>query len=134
MISERKLILPKYLPVEAIDLIDRLLQLDPFSRIGAGSPGSDNDFEKLKQHPFFKGINFKKLHSTPPPIPYERFQAALSSLKNREPQQSKDSDDEKDSDDDDEQHMQALMAKKPLPLAPGGDTTRKRPSKLEEDQ
>jgi 3-phosphoinositide dependent protein kinase-1 len=48
MISERKLILPKYLPVEAIDLIDRLLQLDPFARIGAGSPGSGNDYDKLK--------------------------------------------------------------------------------------
>jgi hypothetical protein len=39
MIAERKLIFPKYIPVEAIDLIDRLMQRDPFARLGAGQPG-----------------------------------------------------------------------------------------------
>ncbi len=77
MISERKLVFPKYLAVETIDFIDRLMQIDPFQRLGAGAPGSGNDYEKLKQPPFFKGINFKKLQNTSPPIPYERFQAAM---------------------------------------------------------
>lgn len=45
MIAERKLVFPKYLPVEAIDIIDRLMQLDPFNRLGAGSQGSGNDYE-----------------------------------------------------------------------------------------
>lgn len=61
MISERKLVFPKYLPIEAIDLIDKLMQLTPFERLGAGEPGSENDYEHLKAHPFFKGLNFKKL-------------------------------------------------------------------------
>jgi hypothetical protein len=58
-------------------ILDDLRKKAPFQRLGAGSPGSGNDYEKLKQHPFFKGINFKKLQNTSPPIPYERFQAAM---------------------------------------------------------
>jgi hypothetical protein len=33
------------MPVEAQDLIDRLMQLDPFQRLGAGPPGSDNQYD-----------------------------------------------------------------------------------------
>ena len=65
------------MPVEAQDLIDRLMQLDPFQRLGAGPPGSDNQYEQLKAHPFFKGINFKNLSQISPPVPYERFKAAM---------------------------------------------------------
>ena len=81
MIQERKLVFPKYLQVEAVDLIDRLMQLDPFARLGAGFQDSGNDYEQLKAHPFFKSINFKKLASTQPPIPFERFQAAIQTIK-----------------------------------------------------
>lgn len=84
LISERKMVFPKYLPVEAIDLIDRLMQLDPFIRLGAGQLGSENDYESLKGHPFFKGINFKRLPSQSPPVPFERFQAAMQTIKQGE--------------------------------------------------
>lgn len=77
MITERRLVFPKYLPMDAVDLIDKLMQLDPYQRLGAGTEGSDNDFVHLKSHPFFKSINFKKLHNTSPPIPAERFKAAF---------------------------------------------------------
>ena len=77
MIQERKLVFPKYLPLEAIDLIDKLMQLNPHLRLGAGEPGSDHDYECLKSHPFLKSISFKKLQTTPPPVPAERFQAVF---------------------------------------------------------
>ena len=50
-----------------------MLHLDPSERLGAGPPGSQNDYEALKAHPFFKGINFKTLSQTAPPIPAERY-------------------------------------------------------------
>ncbi len=53
---------------EAKDLIDRLLQLESNERLGAGRPGTDNDFHALKWHPFFKGINFTKLNELTVPI------------------------------------------------------------------
>jgi serine/threonine protein kinase len=81
MISERKMVFPNYLPVEAIDLIDRIMQLDPFSRLGAGELGTETDYEHLKSHPFFKGVNFKRLPSQSPPIPFERFKAAMHTIK-----------------------------------------------------
>ena len=37
------------------DLIDKLIVLDPAARLGSPQAGG---FAKLKQHPFFKGINF----------------------------------------------------------------------------
>lgn len=62
---------PNDLEPEAVDIIDALLHLDPTERLGAGPPGSWNDYEALKAHPFFKGINFKTLNQTAPPIPAE---------------------------------------------------------------
>ena len=73
MITERKLVFPKYLPLDAVDLIDKLMHLNPYQRLGAGFDNSDNDYEHLKQHIFFKSVNFKKLEQIAPPIPYERF-------------------------------------------------------------
>jgi 3-phosphoinositide dependent protein kinase-1 len=58
-ITDRQLIIPNELEPEAVDIIDKLLQLDPADRLGAGPPGSKNDYEALKLHPYFKGINFK---------------------------------------------------------------------------
>lgn len=59
LIQERKIAYPKYLKPESIDLIDKLMQKDPFSRLGAGKPGSGLDYAALQQHDFFKGISFK---------------------------------------------------------------------------
>lgn len=72
-ITDRQLQFPNDLEPEAIDIIDALLHLDPSERLGAGPPGSANDYEALKAHPFFKGINFKTLSQTAPPVPAERF-------------------------------------------------------------
>ncbi len=48
---------------EAKDLIDRLLQLEPSQRLGAGDKGAKNDYDALKEHPFFKGISFPEANS-----------------------------------------------------------------------
>ena len=61
MITERKLVFPKYLPLESIDLIDKLMQLNPFQRLGAGAPGSENDYSCLKKHPFFKQNQYNSI-------------------------------------------------------------------------
>ena len=70
MILERKLNFPSeiHLSNEAKDLIDRLLQLDPFSRLGAGRPDSDFSYASLKAHPFFNSVDFKHLNSLTVPL------------------------------------------------------------------
>ena len=35
------------------DLIDKILQINPKKRLGAGIPGGPNDFEALRAHPYF---------------------------------------------------------------------------------
>ena len=40
---------------DAKDLIQKLLVVDPKDRLGEGPDGS----EKIKSHPFFKGVNWK---------------------------------------------------------------------------
>jgi 3-phosphoinositide dependent protein kinase-1 len=47
--------------LEAIDLVERLLKLNPRERLGAGKPGSPNDLQQLVKHPYFKNINFSNL-------------------------------------------------------------------------
>ena len=56
---------------EAKNLIAKLLKLDPKERLGAGCAGSNNDYKALKSHPFFKGIDFEKLHEIEIPIKEE---------------------------------------------------------------
>ena len=70
MILERKLTFPTdvSLSVNAKDLIDKLLQVDPYQRLGASQPGSDNDYTALKKHPFFKGLDFSQLHIISVPL------------------------------------------------------------------
>jgi hypothetical protein len=34
---------------------------NPYARLGAGRPGSDNDYDALKRHDFFKSIDFDKI-------------------------------------------------------------------------
>lgn len=55
--------LPDYLSPEAKDLIDRLLDLDPNKRPGAGPDG----YVALKAHPFFQGIEWSQLWKLPAP-------------------------------------------------------------------
>jgi serine/threonine protein kinase len=64
-ILERKLVLPMQTDSDAADLIDRLLTLDSKMRIGCGKEG----YAELKNHNFFKGINWKTITKTSPPLP-----------------------------------------------------------------
>ena len=74
---------PNELEPDAVDIIDKLLQLDPRDRLGNGEPGSDFDWAALKAHPFFGGINFDTLDSTSPPIPAERYTRYFEDLRSR---------------------------------------------------
>lgn len=72
---------PEGFPEVAKDLCMKLLEKDPFKRLGAGKPGSENDIFALKSHSFFEGIDFDKLHSKESPIP--KPIKRMSSLKER---------------------------------------------------
>jgi protein-serine/threonine kinase len=59
---------PKKIDNNAKDLMQKLLILDPNERLGSGPEGG----EKIKNHPFFKGINWKNVQDRkikPPFIP-----------------------------------------------------------------
>lgn len=64
----------------ARDLISKLLLLDPLSRLGANSEG----LMTLKAHPFFSGIDFASLATTPvpdlPPLPSSTQQRAAEEI------------------------------------------------------
>ena len=47
---------PEYLSVDAVAIIDSMLMINPMERLG--SPGSVCGIQNLKNHPFFKGIDF----------------------------------------------------------------------------
>lgn len=50
---------PKHLSPEAKDLIDNIIMIEPMRRLG--TPGSKNDIRKLREHPFFAGVDFANL-------------------------------------------------------------------------
>ena len=52
------------MPKEAKDLIEKILIKDPTKRIGFGS----KDYKEIKEHPFFKGIDFDNLFEEPIPL------------------------------------------------------------------
>ncbi|KAI3695941.1 hypothetical protein L1987_78947 [Smallanthus sonchifolius] len=54
---------PDYFSNDARDLIDKLLDIDPAKRPGAGPDGYDS----LKIHPFFRGIDWHDIRSKCPP-------------------------------------------------------------------
>ncbi|CAL9078879.1 unnamed protein product [Musa textilis] len=62
-IIARDLRFPEYFSHEAKDLIDKLLDIEPSRRPGAGPDG----YTSLKKHPFFKGIDWKNLRKAPAP-------------------------------------------------------------------
>lgn len=47
--------------INAVDLIDSMIMIDPMDRLG--TPGSKNDIRSLMNHPFFTGIDFNNIHS-----------------------------------------------------------------------
>lgn len=71
------------MPLDAVDLINKLLALNPRERLGYGPEGSDLDFKALKSHAFFKGINFESIAQgeEQPPIPKDLFEEATKDLK-----------------------------------------------------
>lgn len=60
--------LSKEIPEHARDLILKLLKKDPTERLGNGKPGSANDFQKLKEHPFFSEIDWGLLRESKSPL------------------------------------------------------------------
>ncbi|KQK10828.1 3-phosphoinositide-dependent protein kinase 2 [Brachypodium distachyon] len=62
-ITARDLRFPQYFSDEARDLVDKLLDMDPIKRPGAGPDG----YASLKKHPFFRGIDWKNIRKTRAP-------------------------------------------------------------------
>uniref|UniRef100_A0A0E0CAY2 non-specific serine/threonine protein kinase n=2 Tax=Oryza meridionalis TaxID=40149 RepID=A0A0E0CAY2_9ORYZ len=58
-IIARDLKIPEYFSDDARDLIDKLLDVDPSKRPGAGPDG----YVSLKKHPFFRGTDWKNIRS-----------------------------------------------------------------------
>ena len=55
------------IPDEAKDLITKILVKEPSKRLGAGELGTEYDIAHLKNHPYFKGIDWNNLHNITPP-------------------------------------------------------------------
>eukprot|EP00347_Sterkiella_histriomuscorum_P000106 403377158 len=73
------------------DLVSRLLIKEPQQRLGAGPMGSKNDYQALKNHPFFEGIDWRNLNQQNPPIKSKQQQAVqLQKHKNQSVIQSQD--------------------------------------------
>ena len=83
-ILDRKIEYPDTMPPEVVDLVDKLLSLNPFERLGAGSPGTTNDYQALKSHQFFNGIDFDqiKLGLIAPPISHDLIENYQRIIKN----------------------------------------------------
>ncbi|XP_059628399.1 3-phosphoinositide-dependent protein kinase 2-like isoform X2 [Cornus florida] len=62
-IIARDIRFPNFFSEEARDLIDRLLDTNPSKRPGAGPDG----YASLKEHPFFKGVDWTNLRALPTP-------------------------------------------------------------------
>ena len=52
----------------ARSLIQALLRKNSADRLGNGKPGTDNDMENLKKHPFFKDIDWELLRTSESPL------------------------------------------------------------------
>ncbi len=67
-IVDRDIFWPEDLPEDAKDLIDKLLTVDITQRFGCGYGDSPFAPEKIRDHRFFKGIDFNNLQNITPPI------------------------------------------------------------------
>lgn len=52
-----------------MDLIDKLLKLNPNERIGVDSSHTGNPFKEIKDHAFFKDFDFENYRKSPIPLP-----------------------------------------------------------------
>jgi serine/threonine protein kinase len=71
-IMERKLHFPPGFDKDAMDLVDKLLAYNPMERLGYSS------MQELREHPFFKDIDFDKLDKQEIDIPLLDFFQELS--------------------------------------------------------
>ncbi|OHT03570.1 AGC family protein kinase [Tritrichomonas foetus] len=67
--------IPDFVPAAARDLIEKILVLDPEHRFGHDS--YDDEYEDVKQHPFFNGVDWDNLAKEIPP-PWKSFEPAVS--------------------------------------------------------
>ena len=105
------------IPDDAKDLISKILVKDPKQRIGYNS----KDYSEIKNHPFFKGINFDELEYEAPPVSEIKeilekvgYKITKSEEKKKEDSKNKTqkdlyegSKDMDDSDEDDENEIQS---------------------------
>ena len=58
--------MPQYFTEVACDIISKLMEQDPESRLGCGPTGCDD----IRSHPFFKGIKWRDIEKrrVKPPI------------------------------------------------------------------
>lgn len=89
-IQERKINFPNDMNMDAVNLIDMLMQLNPLQRIGYGAGANELDYKALKAHPFFAGLNFDRLDRglIKPPIPTEMFRNAAEKSEAKNPSNS----------------------------------------------
>lgn len=67
-IKKGEYIISKDVPEHAFDLITKLLKKNPAERLGNGKKGSENDFQKLQEHPFFSEIDWGLLRNSDSPF------------------------------------------------------------------
>ena len=79
--------------MDAADIIDCLLQIDPRNRLGAGQPGSNLDYQALKNHAFFNGINFETLKSSKVSIEENSWNGFVEELNRNMPNDGSDDED-----------------------------------------
>lgn len=78
IIMKRELEWPEGMDEDCKDLINRLLDLEPMRRLGAGRPDSGNSYEDLGNHPFFKDINWETVCTDPIPVDIKELKETLS--------------------------------------------------------
>lgn len=60
-IQQGKIDYPDKMSAEGRDLVRLLMNLNPLKRLGMGIEGLDMDFDTMKAHPFFKGVDFQSI-------------------------------------------------------------------------
>lgn len=68
---------PEEFPADAKDLVDKILVLDHYQRLGSDDKG--DTYESIRNHPFFDGIDWDNLYEETPPVicPYLPFGSAV---------------------------------------------------------
>lgn len=78
-VYKKNIVKESFLSEVSFDFLKRLLEVDQSKRLGAGL----NDSEEIKQHPFFKGINWKHVYEKkykPSFIPNIKYDEDLSNF------------------------------------------------------